>query len=425
MLEYNLETLEQKLGAILTPANQNIPDSSNTNPISLDRSKISSTELMQKIRKAENWHTNMLQLVAHWVGRGWTDHEILATSSSLTLAGYTSEDTQNDMQVMIASGRKKWNKTSPEQTIDEKVSLIALSLDEFLARKIPPREMMLKPIIPTQGLVMLYAMRGIGKTYVSLSIALAVATGTGTLGDRWVADKPRSVLFVDGEMSAVSLQDRLKSMLQNLNKELPSPDYLRIITPDLQEQGVPDLSTDEGKQAIEEKLEGVDLLILDNLSSLSRQGKENDAESWMPIQGWLLSLRRRGVSVLIVHHAGKGQAQRGTSKKEDLLDTVIALKRPENYDPTHGAQFVVHYEKARGFYGDEAKPFDARLVDGMRWEVKNIEDMTAEQIKKLHAEGLTQREIAEEIKISASKVNRIIKALKEQLPPKEETQIPF
>ena len=66
-------------------------------------------------------------------------------------------------------------------------------------------------------------------------------------------------------------------------------------------------------------------MILDNLSALCVSGKENEGESWLPVQRWALRLRQRGISVLFVHHAGKGGAQRGTSRREDLLDVVINL----------------------------------------------------------------------------------------------------
>jgi putative DNA primase/helicase len=89
---------------------------------------------------------------------------------------------------------------------------------------------------------------------------------------------------------------------------------------------------------------------------LCRGGKENESESWAPIQEWILSLRRRGISVLFVHHAGKGGAQRGTSKREDVLDTVIVLRHPDNYSPSDGARFEVHLDKARGVYGEQAQP---------------------------------------------------------------------
>ena len=34
-------------------------------------------------------------------------------------------------------------------------------------------------------------------------------------------------------------------------------------------------------------------------------------------------------TVLFVHHSGKGGQQRGTSRREDVLDTVIALRYPK------------------------------------------------------------------------------------------------
>ena len=212
--------------------------------------------------------------------------------------------------------------------------LRAVDIGEFLAMDIPPREMMLAPILPTQGLVLLYSKRGVGKTHVALGMAYAVATGGRFL--RWQADKPRRVLLLDGEMPAATMQERLASIVAGSEIEPPSPDYLKIITPDLQEEGFPDVAGDEGRAAVEAHLDGVDLVIVDNLSTLCRVTRENEGDSWVPVQEWILDLRRRGMSALLVHHAGKGGSQRGTSRREDVLDTVINLKRPEDYTPEEG-----------------------------------------------------------------------------------------
>lgn len=40
---------------------------------------------------------------------------------------------------------------------------------------------------------------------------------------------------------------------------------------------------------------------------------------------------RKGLSVLILEHAGRNGEARGTSKRQDVLDTVIQLKRGEDY----------------------------------------------------------------------------------------------
>lgn len=55
--------------------------------------------------------------------------------------------------------------------------LRACTVSEFLNLQIPAREMVLAPVLPAQGLAMLYSKRGVGKTYLALGIALAVARG--------------------------------------------------------------------------------------------------------------------------------------------------------------------------------------------------------------------------------------------------------
>src|SRR6185503_10347630 len=110
--------------------------------------------------------------------------------------------------------------------------------------------------------------------------------------------------------------------------------------------GIGNLASPEVQAEIDPWLDGIDLLITDNLSSLTAVIRDNDAESWGPIQDWLLRLRRRGISVLIVHHAGKGGQQRGTSRREDVLDTSISLLIPADYQASQGARFEVHLEKA-------------------------------------------------------------------------------
>ncbi len=295
--------------------------------------------------------------------------------------------------------------------------LRSLNMRELLELKIPPREMILNPILPAQGLVMLYAPRGIGKTHVALWMAYTIACGGEMFGNRWQCEKPRKVLFIDGEMPINTLQERLSHIVSSSAKELEEVGNLKIITPDCQDIGIPDLSTLSEQEWLDPHLDGIDLLILDNLSALCRSGRENESESWNPLQSWLLKLRRKGISVLFVHHAGKGGNQRGTSKKEDILDTVIVLRKPNDYDQREGARFEVHYEKARGFYGDEAKSFEAQLKGEkgtMTWHVSEIEDLQANKVIGLHKDGLKQREIAQELGMGLGSVNRWIKRAKEE-----------
>lgn len=288
-----------------------------------------------------------------------------------------------------------------------------LNIAELITRDYPPREMILAPVLAVQSLSMIFAMRGVGKTFFALSCAYAVASGGGVFG-RWFAPRPARVLYIDGEMPAVTLQERLKSIAISADSDITDPDMLRILTPDEQDGPMPNLGTREGQEAVEPFLEGVALVVVDNLATLARTGKENDSDSWVPVQEWLLALRRRGISVLLVHHAGKNGSQRGTGAKEDILDTVIELKRPGDYRAEQGARFEVHFTKARGLYGEDTEPFEAMLsIDEQgqcSWTTRKVADLVEQRVLELLEAGCSEREIAEELKddhVGRTRIRRI------------------
>ena len=213
-------------------------------------------------------------------------------------------------------------------------------------------------------------------------------------------------------MSANVIQERLAQIV--LKSELEPKKPLLIMTPDLQDRGMLDLSTNEGQKAVEKYLSpDIELIIIDNISTLSRYGKENEAASWLPLQEWALKLRARGKSVLFIHHSGKGGLQRGTSKREDILDTVISLRHALDYEPSQGACFEVHFEKSRGIYGKDVEPFEARLEDGL-WTTKSIRASSLEKVIRLTKEGYSQKEISEEIGKNKGYISRLIKQAREK-----------
>jgi putative DNA primase/helicase len=305
---------------------------------------------------------------------------------------------------------------SGAMTIDEfrKPKLIAIGINDFLLKKLPPREFIIQPCLPKQGLVMIYAKRGVGKTYFALFLACKIASGASLFGDKWKIGKQWRVLYIDGEMPANAMQERLKTLMvdsvENCN--------LSIITRDAQTNGMmPNLATDEGQTTLEPHIQNADVIIVDNLSTLTSHGKENEAASWDPIANWALRLRSIGKSIIFIHHAGKNNEQRGTSKKEDILDTVINLKHPSDYDSKQGARFEIHFEKSRGFAGEDSKPFEVKLHlndNQASWEVSDLEDLEEKRVVELASGGgLSQRDIAHETGLSLSKVNRVLKKFKE------------
>lgn len=321
---------------------------------------------------------------------------------------------KGDVHEKIDRCREVLAETAETDRTASSPSLRVVSLGEFLSSDIPPRKYLLEPWLPFQGLALVYAWRGIGKTYLALSIGYAVASG-GRMFGGWEAPSPNGVLLIDGEMPAVVLQERLAQIVEASDK--PSVAPFNIITPDFQEGIMPDLSSRQGQEMINPHLDGISLIIVDNISTLCR-GKENEAESWIAVQEWALKMRASGRSVLFIHHAGKGGAQRGTSKREDILDTVITLKRPKDYDPAQGAVFEVHFEKSRGFCGADADPFESKLITtpngGVSWAVKSLEQSTYQKVVDLANEGLSQKNISDELELNKSTVCRHFKNAKEE-----------
>ena len=284
----------------------------------------------------------------------------------------------------------------------------AVDVQELAAMQFKPRDVILAPWLHTQDLCMVFAARGIGKTHLALGVAYAVASG-GELGP-WHASQPRKVLYLDGELPGVVMQERARMHCTQIE---PACGYLRIFTPDLLPDGyaLPDLSTRAGQEAIDPLVEDAELIIVDNLSAWARTGRENEAESWQLIADWILRLRRRGIAVLLIHHAGKNGAQRGTSKREDLLDAVLSLSRPVDYDASKGAVFVVEFTKARHLTGADAASLElAMTVVGERavWICRTAAASMLTRVVALSQMGYAPNEMAMELGIDKSNVSRYL-----------------
>ena len=76
---------------------------------------------------------------------------------------------------------------------------------------------------------MLFAERGMGKTFAALHVAYAIASGGTVFG--WNAPQPSSVLYVDGEMPFSAMQERIASIVQGAGQEPPSASFLRVLNP--------------------------------------------------------------------------------------------------------------------------------------------------------------------------------------------------
>jgi len=294
-------------------------------------------------------------------------------------------------------------------------SLPAHDLTEVVMLDVAPQEFVLYPILPVKGIAMLYATRGGGKTFFSLECAYCIAIGTPKCFV-WDIPKKRPVVYVDGEMDVETMQLRLRELAGGHSKEAaPEKGMFRLITPDLcKTHFMPKINTREGQAAIEEHLQEGVVLWLDNLASLCPVSQEDETGDWIMVQDWLLSLRRKGITTIFNHHAGKSGTQRGSSVKEDVLNAVINLRRGDGYQPDDQLRVEVHLEKIRGkaAIGAQVQPFEVTLTtenESAEWLIRPLRELVEKRAFEMFASGMKPNDIAQDLRLNRYQVYRLKK----------------
>ena len=263
---------------------------------------------------------------------------------------------------------------------DRRIRLVVSDADTFLEKHIPPREVLMKTradsaIFYAQSINQIFAWRGTGKTYIALGIVNALASGSKFL--TWSASRPTRVLYVEGEIPASQLQDRLKQVIVKPSKNL------RIITLDEQpDNEIPSLLSEYGRKLIEEAIDNAEVLVLDSISTLFNFST-NDEENWLAVNAWLKKLRSKGLCIIFLHHAGKQGLQRGSSKAEDLLDTSIKLEQPLDYRIEEGLRANLTFDKTRG----------VAMIDGEFQVSMEVKDGVAEFFSSPIGKGKTRKKL--------------------------------
>lgn len=292
--------------------------------------------------------------------------------------------------------------------------LRTVTLGQLLEHRFPVRAPILKGLLYRQDLGMIYGVRGSGKTHVAAELAYAVASGHDF--GPWQVPKARHVFFLDGEMAGVALKKRLET----INSSVRSRKALRrlhVVTPDLQTRSLPYLDTSSGQKAIDAQMPAeTRLIVVDNLSCWTRSAADDPA-AWERVARWARRQRRENRAVLFIHHANKLGRQRGTSRKEDLLDVVVRIAPPMNHEIEQGTKIELRFEKARHLVG---KRLRARLAEletfpnGRReWTWSELEDAAsvARRIRKLRARGASLSQIGKRLGKDKSTISRILSRL--------------
>jgi hypothetical protein len=236
---------------------------------------------------------------------------------------------------------------------------------------------------------------------------MSIAIGKGENFGPWKCDRPWKTLYVDGEMPLRSMQERLM-LLDNA----PSDDLYLMSHDKLAEiEVIFNLCKEYQQEWLLEycMVNKIKVLFLDNLSCLCMGMRENEADDWEKVLGWLLQFRRAGIAVVIVHHANRdGNEMRGTSRREDAAFWVVKIS--QNHDFTEiriGTTFTSSFTKNRDDGGHREKSIDWTFVTANgRTNVTWRPTDTRELVYELIANGMdSNADIAAELGITKGAVS--------------------
>jgi len=304
---------------------------------------------VQNVLAGDDWHLNMVRLVGSYVTKGLSDEEIHAITDSFTLAGYTVDDTRNEVQKAIDGARNKgW--TPPPDPVQERMEqqnqAISNADDEgamqswptpynmFNALTLPRREWVYGYDYIKKYISVTASAGGIGKTSAIIVEALAIATGKPLLGT--AVKQQENVWIINLEDPISEMQMRTIAAMQHYGL---TPDDIKgrlfmdgedTMQLTLAAEGRDGLITNDNMLAhITRKVREnkIGAVILDPFVS-AHLVNENNNGSIQAVVAMLRKLARdTNSSVQLVHHIRKGNGDDATIDSVRGAGSLIGAAR--------------------------------------------------------------------------------------------------
>ncbi len=292
-------------------------------------------------------------------------------------------------------------------------------------------------ILDRRSIMMITAPPGCGKSLLAMTIAYA-ATLKGKLLNGWEVRQKCKVLYI-GDME---MQDRILEQRRNLfsrmfdtdSKEFPfayeQAEEMDLLKPEWQEK----VETMLASAAVKYDKPGcpVNILILDSLNKLAPDAYHD--KCWALFHKWLVTLIKKDIAVILVHHTDKeGDQYLGTSKILNDIDSYISMEPNEEINiPDHTPIWLRMRKNRRGSLDRRKKQFTLFWGKNPRWiegdiVQKNWRALTLkEKIQTLNRlrleEHLSNQAVAEVFNVSKKTIEMFIFKHPEVQRVKEKTR---
>lgn len=236
-----------------------------------------------------------------------------------------------------------WSDTDASNPIAERFRANLLTVDQL--RAVPPSASIIQGVLDENRLTILFGPAKSGKSFITLSWALSITTGSWWLGKHITT--PGTVLYVAAEGSA-GLAARIDSWL--LAENLHDPGLFHV------ERHAVNLTSPGDVAGFIEVAKEVapKLIVIDTLARCMVGADENSARDIGVVVQHLEQIREAtSASVVAVHHSGKAGGIRGSSAFEGAVDMLYSVAKDDK---------TVNLERTRAKDGP----------DGIRWRLSLV-----------------------------------------------------
>jgi RecA-family ATPase len=226
------------------------------------------------------------------------------------------------------------------------------SLSDMIAdQEAAPVDIIGHGVLPRESVLMIVGRQKVGKSLFVTNLALHLVAGREFLS--FPVDKPQRVLYLTAEGGYYMLRERARKMAQSLglaHEELRRFDAVPY--PDVCMNGA------EIPEALKTMIEETepDVVIIDPLVKFHNSDENSAKEMSAVLRGLRKLTADYGVSVVLVHHQGKGENGnvRGSSAISGEYDSCMMLSKEKNSSHSVKVGFELRHAEA-------PRPFDVQL----------------------------------------------------------------
>lgn len=259
---------------------------------------------------------------------------------------------------------------SPTISVDQQVTY---GLKDFLDTDIHI-DWMIEGILPVGGMGVIAAAPGVGKTILSLDLALSLAMGDKQYL-KWDIVKPAKILYLSLEMAHGPLKEFMSKVVTDLSEEQIETLNDKFIVAPVNETILMDKKP--GEEFIKGLLEkhSPDLVIVDSLGKMLMEIQSDEAVR--RFDDTITRLRKTyNTAFLFIHHNKKPSENKpatqtdmfGSTYVAAISDVVISMWKPN--DQSH--QIRIALAKAR--FTDPGTAFVIHRKENLRYEIEVAED---------------------------------------------------